>query len=774
MSSISLPPFGSLVPFATDKPLSDTSLPSAAVSLTLTSPSATVNVPDPADQTKSLGSFVLGGSASASVAIINSSSDPDPMGYFNLGSTATPAAQNPADAPLIEAPLVYDPGLAYVVLMGLSVTGKLSGNFTIGAVGTLGLDGSAELDASVCMAFPRGSMVQASLLATATNFKTVFSINELLALTAPGGTAGPLPWQVLSFGVQTCLSMSLKLTVSSLTSMVAASVASVLNQGGAFSFTANASATLTVTANATDGYRIFAQRAAAGGTQFSIKKTSSTSLGIDAGLGLTIGIADTALNSLVNSVFDQVAGVAAGTVQSILTSSATSVLTPAQQQDLHNLVTKLGLTSTLTSELQSLQARLASLKSDLTSRLTPTVSAQFTYSWQRLTSQSLVAQFTVSDVDLPKYHADILGLDLVQLMDDGIVFSRFMGKSTTEVDIGYGFSFGIGGYVFLKSWNSLKLAFTELDTIGSGNSMLRQFSFLGKRAYDLTWFGSTQEYYVELDASMPTPLPSPSAGDFQTGISVAFSWTNCTFGNILTAVADYGAVFKVFETDDVVAEAVSLTKAGVDPNATGNVIVNLTISDAVLKQILPTLTGSDYRGIIAPYAMARALPFNSSYPQRALVDTRMLVYAKLWANFLATEDLEDGTVAALCNQDLPGAGAPNTLVAAETGADVAWTVPQVAQMSSQEDLQDAINNQLPGCFSQLLARSGDFRRLFPSCVSDYDELAAQSYGSRILASMFIVTGIQNPVWLYRMARSVKFTWTVGGQTKTVVVNAGIQ
>ncbi|HXQ81345.1 MAG TPA: hypothetical protein VN775_08540 [Opitutaceae bacterium] len=775
MSSIPLPSLSTISGFETDKPLGDPSLPSSPVSLAAPTQSTTVNVPDPSNTGVNLGSFVISCGAQTCVAIVNSSSDPDPIGYFNMGCSAQPAAEDPANAPAIEPPINYDPSLAYVVITGLSVTGKVAGTFTIGGPAALGLDGSLALDAGACMAFPRNAMARASLAAAAANFRTLFSIDELLA---PAPAPSPPVAQVLSFGIQGSLCLSLKLTASSLASTIADSVGAVLNLAGPFSFTASPSATLTVSVGASDGFRIFAQKTAGAATLFSVKKSVSTSLGLNAGVGLKVAVADSDLNDLVDSVFDQLAGAAGGTVRSILNAASGTAtgLGPAEQQALLGVLSKLGIPATASGAVQSLQAKLASFESDLTQRLENVVCAQFTYSWQRVTTDSLAAQFTVPDAVLRKYHAGILCLDLTRLMTagsaDGVVFSRLLGQEIEAIDVGYGFSFGVGGYTFLKSWDSLQLKFVELNSTGNDGGSLRQFSFLGKRAYAVSWLQSTQENFVELDAATTVPLASPDASDFQVRLSVAFSWKGCSFKDIVNTVADHGAVISALDSDDVAVSSNAFVAAGLPLDATGDALVSLAIPDAVLRQVLPALTKADFLQTIAPYAMARALPFFPPFAERAQVDIRTGAYAQVFADFLATPsgNLGTDTVAKLCEHYLQQTDAG--LASSEANANVGWTAQSVVSEASQDDLLDAVVTRAPGCFSLLQSRVGDFHAVFPSCVSDFSELAAQGYGTRVFASMLILAASVNPVWLGRIPRSVQFSWRDGTGSHTIVAKQG--
>ena len=586
---------------------------------------------------------------------------------------------------------------------------------------------------------------------------------------------------MLSFGVQGSLNLSLKFTAASLAGQIADSVNAVLNWTGPFKFDTSASATVTVSYAASDGYRVFAQRSQPGTLAFAVKKSSSTSLGLNTAVGLKVSITEADLTALVNTVFEQANGVAAGTVQALLGTGAGGPLTTAQQQTLQSLLAKLGLTNVVGQETAALQAKLKTLHDDLMQRITPVVSAQFSYSWQRLTSDSLVAQFTVPDTAVAKYHPYILALNLNALLagvgNDGIVFTKLLGQSVQELDVGYGFSFGLNGYTFLKSWDSLQTKFVELRTLAPGGGWLLRDTFLGKRAYASTWMDSSQSNYVELDAAMSAPDSAPSIGDFYPALSVAFSWKSSPFSRIVQLVADCGAVISGFDTDDVAAAQQALVAAGLDTTATGDALVSLTVNNAALRRLLPALTGDSYRTQIAPHAMARALPFYADYPERSRVERRMQVYGQVFADFLATTELAINTVAKLCQSDLPavtdGGNVSSSLIDRETNAGMfAWTAQGVVSMADAGNLQDAVLTSVPACFSELAQSAGDFRNVFPDCVANFSELAAQSYGTRVLASMLVLAAMVTPGTLDLLSRTVQFTWTDGTTKRTVIMRQG--
>jgi hypothetical protein len=767
MSLLSLPSPSDIKGFMPDRPLGDPTLPGSPVAVALNGPSQTINLPDPKDPSGTVGCFVVSACEKTTLAVVNSSSDPDDTGYFNLGADVHSAAEDPDQAPWIEPPVAFDPTLAYLVVGGLAVTFKGSATFPIGSPATLGLDGSLTLDAGACVGFPRATMASTALAALAPGLRTLFSPDDLLA-AAP---SPPASLVVLTFGVQGSLTLSLTLTASSLTSVMADSINAVLASTGVFQFTASPSLTVSVSVGVTDGYRVFAQKLPAS-TLFSVKKSLSTSLGLSASAGLTVTVASADLDALVDSAIDQWAGNAEGTLARLLASGA--ALADSDQPTLSALMTKLGLPTTPAGAVAALASKVSDLEADLTSRLEALVCAQFTYTWRRLTTRSIVAQFTVPDAVLRKYHSDILRLDLSRIMAadpaDGIVVSRVIGQDSQEIQIGYGFSFGVAGYTFLKSWDTLDLKFVELDSTGPGLAPRHQYSFLGKRAYDVNWLKTSQENCVELDASTAASLATPDASDFQTRLSVAFTWKSCAFQDIAAEVVDHGAVLDAFASGDVTATLQDLAARGLALDATGDAVVSLVVPAAVLPQLVAVLTRGDFLTYLAPNAMARALYYYAPYPERADADRRTNVYAQVFADFLQLDDASQAPVAQLCAAEFRSSpGLSPGLAEAEGGENLPWTAQAIVADADPGDLQEAVKAKLPALFAQLRSPQGDFRAFFPACVGNFSDLAAQRYGCRVLAGALLMAASQNPSTLASLSRTVQFTWKDGkGAAHTLV------
>ena len=252
------------------------------------------------EQSLPLGNFTISINADASVSVINEMTDPDPSGFFNLGSDANKSAEKQDDAPALEPPANFDSTLAYVIVSGLQLSGKIGGKFTIGGSGKLGLDGGATLDLSACMAFPRNKPVLDAVGEALGRFKTIFSATELQGLGVWGAGA-----QLLSFGFLGNLALSMTVTASSFAAILASSMKAALGKMGPIAFTSDVAAKLTVNFATTDGFRIFAHRAAEGDVTFSIKKDGSTTLGVGGSVGVKLGFDETEINALVNAAFEK-------------------------------------------------------------------------------------------------------------------------------------------------------------------------------------------------------------------------------------------------------------------------------------------------------------------------------------------------------------------------------------------------------------------------------------------------------------------------------------
>ncbi len=770
MFPLRLPPaLNAIVGFATNRPLSDPALPSAPVELKLPAQSISTVVPDPANAGTNLGAFDLSITDSASLAIINEETDPDPFGFFNL--QADKSTDKPDAAPQLEPPVPFDANQAYVIIGGLSVSGKISGKSSFSPAANLGLDAEASVTAAMCMAFPKTAMSYPSLTTALGSFRSVLDAADLASLTP---ITGPT-YQILLLSTHGALDLSLKLSASSLTSALAASLDAALNRSGPFSFSTKAGATLTAAINVTDDFRVFAHSPANGTVTFSVKKSSLRSVSLDGSLGLTIQISESELNDFVTSAFAQLTGEIDTTLQKLVTAAA-GQLNPDDLAKVKAILAKLNLSAALGKEVDALKDKLQSVRDDLLKRLTQVVTAKFAYTWKRVTSQTLVAQFSMPTASIAKYHADILSLDLPALLDasaqGAITFQRLLGQKIDQVDLGFGFSFGLNGFTILKSQDSLQRKFVELTTLSQG-TLLHQVSFLGKRKYESQILGQGRSNYVELDASMSTPAASPKAEDFRVGLSVTFAWQNQDLSQILPEIADHGAVIGAFDSARIDDAVTRFRNAGVAANTIGDAVVTFTANELALHSLLPSLADERYRTQLAPHAMARALPYTSEVVDRGDADLRMRLYAQIMADFLSTDTLAIDTVARICVsrlEPLVAAGKATKELLNNERSNVAstWPAQRVLTMSDQASIQEAVNSLGASCFAPLLGLPGDFRDLFPHCVSAFSSLAGDPYGCRVFASLLYLAAATTPGALALTTRSVQLSWETNGQKTTIV------
>jgi hypothetical protein len=771
--------FKSVVGLATDKPLSDTSLPCSPVTLNV-APSTTVNIPNPAGG-GALGAFAISGDISTSFAVINSKGNPNTGGFFDLGVEPGASPQNPGNTPAITPPVPFDPAKAYVVLTGLSATGNIAGTFTYGP-GSAGVNAAGALSLSSCTAFSPATSAWTAIQQAASGFKTIFDVQDLARLS---------PDETISCEVQTDLGLSVQVTASSLGTAAADAAAEVLNATGAIKIDLSLAPSVGVCADIADGYQVFVQRPVPGATKFSVMKSKTVSAGVTGSAGLNVTVTPgPAVTAVVNSAFASASGLAAGDLQAILAATGFSQLSGDLPSKVRAAMQKLGAADPSVDLVAALKSKLSALEASLLEKVQATFTAQFTYCWKRTSSDTSLAEFTVPDGVLQKYHTDILKLDLAGVMangpSDGVVFTRILGQKIQELDIGYGFSFGVDSYVFLQGRDTSVSKWVELDTRGQDLKTQSQISFLGKTAYTYTWLNAPDTNYVELDASMAGYSESAAASDFQVGISLAFSWKNKKFSDILPDVSDCAATLAASADQDVTKVYNALVAAGVPPGGTGDATVSMVVNNETLRLLLPSLADDDYTGKILPVALARALfcpDMARVFPERCDVQRRSQVYAQICEDFLKTDP---GTWTPTIMKNLCESVLRNLPISPKVSLDLIneeadplnqdpWIVQSTFDMAPPADLQSAVGRggAVQGAFQELLEQTMDFRTLFPDCATRLGTLGSTPYGTRVLACMFLLAADAGGVARLRIKRTAEVKWTDQAGDHSVVITQGV-
>lgn len=767
MPTIKAPSLKSIRLFVDNPSLGDPTVPSAPIAIPIS---------EQFSEVLSANGLTAGGvqvalGAETNLVFVNDVKDPNCEEFFNLGSLDQAAAEDPAAAPEISAPITFDATKAYVVLTGVSANGKLSG--TGGSAGlSLGLDASADLSLATCTAFDRTTSINDAAVEVFNQFKTIFSVTDLGLLRAN---------ETLMLGFGGSLRLTLELAATSLADAVASGVLAALGRASPVTISAAPSATLKVIVEVTDGYRLYAQRGyASGDVLFSVRKTASRCLGVEGAVGIKAEFADAqVLLDALSAAFAAILGLPRQLVALALSDVGVDRLSANDQALVAKAVSLAKLGDPALPPWQNLKTALACAQERAEEVVPQKITASLAYTWRRLTSESDVARFRVTGSALAVFHTKILALDLSALIaaakagQPGIVFERFLGKRVNTVEIGYGFCFGLNEFTFLKSWDTRSSRYIWLSDYDGKV----QVSFLGRRGYDSTWMGRGSGHSVELNASMPHfTAPPPRPADFEVGFNVAFTWKEQAFVSILNDVADHAVMLQALPFADVTEAGNFLSTSPALLGQTGCVTASILVPPQVAQSILGQLSGPDTDLLLA-YAMARALPcgdFGRDFAARRNAESRMRAYAPIWGAFLANREMTLDTLGATAGTQLASVDANLARLEPDPQQLWGWSVRGIARnFGGTAELLEACDELRFGC--RKLARRGDAGtdyHVFEDASKASDELWADHFGARVFASLLFLGATREPGVLSRVERKVLFTWTSDGLDHAYVYKVG--
>ena len=767
MPRIKVPSLKSLQLFADNPSLGDPTIPGSPIPLSISHEYAE----DIFEKDAKVGGVRLSLGLQTHLLVVNDPNDLNSDGFFDFGEVEQPAAEDPEAAPELEPLVQFDAAKAYVVVTGVSVSGKLAGSHASNAL-RLGLDGSANLQVATCTALNRTTLLCDGTNEAFDHFKTIFSLDDLRQLRRN---------ETLLLAYGGSLKVQMEISAACLGDALATGLQAALSRTVPLSLAVLPRASIAVNVEVTDGYRLYVQRCDGDADYlFSVRKAASRVLGVEGSVGLKVEFVDAIelLDALTASV-SKITGLPGHLVDRACTELDEDELTPDERELVDKAVDVLKLKAPSLSAWRSLKRMLATAEEHARRVVPQKLTAAFGYTWRRMTLKSHVARFRMTFAALERHHADILRLNLTRLMTEArssngaVVFEKFLGKKMTKVEIGRGFCFALNEFTFLKSWDTRSTRYIWLRDLDSRV----QVSFLGKRGYESTWLGRSEGHLVEIDASMPRFIAAPPRPrDFEVGFHVAFTWKKRKLGALASEVADHalmvGAVpsATVEETLQVFSEGAELGQA--EGDATVSILVPPSVSELVLQQI----SGADGDRLLA-HAMARALPsgkLGESFPERAEVDRRMRRYAPVWGGFLQNRTTSLDTLGITASKQFE---LTNPLLARheeDRERNWGWSVRGIARnFGGAATLLDACDD-FRFAFRKLAQRgdAGATYQVFEDSLRAASPLWADHFGARVFASLLYLAAGQQAGLLKRVGRKVAFTWKEGEMQRALEVKQG--
>ncbi|HEU5081109.1 MAG TPA: hypothetical protein VFT72_17995 [Opitutaceae bacterium] len=768
MASIKIPSFSSVRAFLQNPPLGDASVPSGPVALQL---SEEICEDIPAGGGPNIGSVRIGVGLAASVSIVNDRNDANAENCFDFGNTTAVDPGTSPDALEISAPIVFDERRAYVVLGGVSATGRLTADAAGRGLGG-GLDGSAQLSLATCTAFDRATPLRDAVAKTCQDFKTIFSVADIAALRSD---------EMLIFGVRGGLKLSAQISANSLADALGSGLSRVFTASYPVRLSATPTASLQIDFEIDDGYRIYVQCGEKPGERiFSVRKAANRVLAADASVGIDVALPQSQmLVAEMKAAFCAITDLPGTLVDRALASAPVESLSPSETSLVEKAVSLLKLRDPAIPAWQRLKTALQEIQAQTEAIIPQQVSARLGYTWRRLTSDSHVARFRIQADALARNHANILRLNLAALMEEaksasgGVVFEQFLGKRVRTLELGWGFSFGLNDFTFLQSLDRSSATYIFLRDLDDRV----QASFLGKRGYTRTWLDRSVSHQVELNASMPHFAPAPLPADFQLGFSASFTWDGQLLSDIFDDLIDHAVVLGALQMRDLAQPNGFVAQARLLAERTVSACASIMVPPAIMPALLSRLSGDD-ESLIAANAMARALPpgtkWGHVFKERGEVDARMKAYAAIWGNFLAHSEMDEDQLGRFAGKIFSASQPELSRLEADSRTGGAWSVQGIARtFGGAEELHRACD-ALRRCLQQLAQRGapGVTYQVFQYAARDLAPLWADHYGARVFAALLFLTAAQAPGALARVVRKVSLTWQEEDRTSLLGFASG--
>jgi len=373
------------------------------------------------------------------------------------------------------------------------------------------------------------------------------------------------------------------------------------------------------------------------------------------------------------------------------------------------------------------------IRGQLKELVTLRISSGLTYDFQRTEQRSALFQAVLPDADALAQHPALLSGDLTSLLQLLSATGRspeiYLRQHSVERRNAWGFSLGIPFTSGASSTDEDRLRFAT-TTRQDGQKRL---AALGARSYRGDLFGIAADWGGELHAEMAEFSAAPKASDFQYGLHLLMHRNEGGAGALAQVVDDAVVWGAIAESDRPAVLEQIRAKAG---NGRVDARVELTVSDAGLRQLLPAAAGAA-QAVVAR-ALARAMPWYG-WRARQNADVRGAVYAPLWEGLL-----RDGGWAAKA----AAAAAESALAHNPVAKDVApmegqWPSPGLLTFASLVNAHPTLAATAQRMLAGLQALAGTIDSIMPADAIDaaFQQLQGgwgQSFLLRAFGAMVVV------------------------------------
>src|SRR4051794_6062243 len=396
-------------------------------------------------------------------------------------------------------------------------------------------------------------------------------------------------------------------------------------------------------AGVSDDFQITFSPAASGRIGGDVKKPPDAQVGVTAGLGVTVELADPqSVTAVLDSYITSRLGIPYTEYQklesAVCSASAFSALPQTEQALARQVAATLGIDDAET-KFSDLKSKICGLDEKLTNTVQSVVTAQLkdalTFTWSRMSNDQTVLSFEIDQAALPDYlHGLVLGnlspaLKALASNDPRFTLGNYLETRQATTGDTFGLSLSLGRWS-INSKASFQISWqTETQTLAG--TPRQRAALDGRYSYASTWLKEqTETYYLDLGATMSGFAVGPTVADFQFGLHLSWTWQEKPSSPLAARWADLA---ELWGCQTALAGAVP-TSGQDDAEAA----VDLVLSHAGVMAIVQAANRQDPRWTESwGWALATALPPVSELSLRGSIAGRQQTYLQSAQDLLGTQ-----------------------------------------------------------------------------------------------------------------------------------------
>jgi hypothetical protein len=556
--------------------------------------------------------FTFGVGAEAGVMLFNDEDDTDPDGLLPTFNTATEAY------------------LKYINQVSAKANGQLSLKdigFNISAAGTAKTLYYKKHDNT----FP----INKAFLQDISLFKTIFRGDDVKNLEEGGA---------LGFIVNGTLSASMKVSWSNIFSKTLSVVSKLLPIPLTLDINLTPSLTASLSISVTDDFSYVIKKETGNQCLVDISRKKSRTLSGSAGASIGVKFADSAeVTRQLTEIYDQICISVFGSSASDISDTISKWKQKISDASQNILIAKL-LAYFKLDDIAGLADKLSALQTSVTSSITSiaeaSVTAEFTYQYERIEENETVLSVSLPTDTLLAYHGQLLRFNPSGLLDDmrnkkiSYTLHSFLEQTVLTISQSFGFGIKISDVVNLssKDYSDQKIS-TQINFAGCP-----QIKVDYTQGYKWQLGKNKGAWLGDFSAAMPnfSATPTPYAKDFNFSLLMEMITINPNMQ--LQKYLDEGALWGCVREQDIAGlkqKYIALQGKSVSTDT------KLSFNNNALMQLLQRIALYGWSGENIKYmalAMAASMTQLDGYQWRASPSVRQQTYYPLWLSFLTNYD----------------------------------------------------------------------------------------------------------------------------------------